>query len=253
MKHIVPNDFQRYRVSAVEPCPICEKPDWCLSDHFSWALCQRIESDQRWKHAGFFHRLDDGHSNSSSMASTRPVAAPKPIIEKIVPWMPPGNPVALYYYNRPDGSSLYRKVRYKTPTGKVTPYERYDAGRDVWIGGAGCMHGVERVLYRNEQISSRERVFVVEGEKAADLLWDLGIMATCADSGAGHWRPEYSMILAGKDCVILPDNDASGRKHADLVARSLLGLVRSIKILELPGLGPKQDVFDWLTQNGESL
>ena len=115
------------------------------------------------------------------------------------------------------------------------------------------MAGVERVLYRNEQLSRWRRVFVVEGEKCADLLWELGIMATCNDAEAGHWRPELSEALTGKDVAILPDNDEPGRRHAELVAQSLAALARSIKIVELPGLGPKQDVYDWLWASGDAM
>lgn len=197
---------------------------------------------------------------SAHTASSRPMAArtlPAPTSpsprEKVCGWMPPGSPVALYYYCRPDGEPLYRKVRYKTETGKITPFQRYDPDRDAWVGGKGCMVGVERVLYRNEELPAFQKVFVVEGEKCADALWDLGILAVCNDSGAGHWRPEFSEKLRGKEVAILPDNDEPGRKHAAMVARALAGIARSVKKVELPGLGPKEDVYDWLMRQGEEL
>lgn len=81
---IVPEDFSdsRYRVTAAAPCPVCEKPDWCLSDGTTWALCQRVESDQHWKGAGYFHRLGNNGAARSNDArhappARRPVAAPK--------------------------------------------------------------------------------------------------------------------------------------------------------------------------------
>lgn len=186
-------------------------------------------------------------------ALSRPQARAAKPIEKIYGWTPPGSPIAVYYYNAPSGAPRYRKVRYRTPTGKITPFQRYDPARDAWIGGPGCMEGVARVLYRNEQLSGYQRVFIVEGEKCSDILWDYGILAVCNDSGAGHWWPEFSQALRVKDVVILPDNDEPGRNHAATVARSLVGIARSIKIVELPGLGPKEDVYDWLTKNGEGL
>lgn len=56
---IVPQNFTdpEFRVTRDRPCPICDKPDWCLSDHQAWAICQRTESGSRWEGAGFFHRL----------------------------------------------------------------------------------------------------------------------------------------------------------------------------------------------------
>jgi hypothetical protein len=161
--------------------------------------------------------------------------------------------VAVYYYNSSAGDPLYRKTRIEefaadgSRIRKLTPFEKFDNGK--WVGGAGCMAGLSRVLYRNEQLSFRQQIFIVEGEKAADLLWDFGILATCSDGGAGSWRPEYSRALAGKQIVILPDADEPGRRHAETVAESLIGLARSIKILELPNLTAKQDAYDWIGAN----
>ncbi len=55
--------------------------------------------------------------------------------------------------------------------------------------------------------------------------------------------------------MILPDIDEPGRNHAQLVARKLSGKARSVKVVELPGLGEKGDVSDWLSKGGtaESL
>jgi len=46
--------------------------------------------------------------------------------------------------------------------------------------------------------------------------------------------------------VILADNDDAGRKHAQIVARSLRGVAASIKVVDLPGLPAKGDVSDYL-------
>jgi hypothetical protein len=67
---------------------------------------------------------------------------------------------------------------------------------------------------------------------------------------AGNWRPEYNRYFKDKDVVILPDNDAPGRKHALSVARHLQDTAKSIKILELPGLPEKGDVSNWLEAGG---
>ena len=49
------------RVSRCRPCPICEKPDWCLyagpDDSPTAAICARIESPKRCGEAGWLHRL----------------------------------------------------------------------------------------------------------------------------------------------------------------------------------------------------
>ena len=93
-------------------------------------------------------------------------------------------------------------------------------------------------------------MFVVEGEKDADRLAKLGLIATTNAGGAGKWQAEFSQYLKGRRVVVLPDNDEPGREHAQDVARSLSGLASSLRIVELPGLLEKGDVSDFLTQGG---
>ena len=52
--------------------------------------------------------------------------------------------------------------------------------------------------------------------------------------------------------MIIPDNDSAGRAHAQRVAQNLFGVANSVKILELPGLPEKGDVFDWLPNGNET-
>ena len=64
----------------------------------------------------------------------------------------------------------------------------------------------------------RDRVFIVEGEKCACELATLGLLVTTSAHGAksAHrtdWQP-----LAGREVVILPDNDEGGRAYAQTVA-----------------------------------
>ena len=52
------DDFRR--VTKDQPCPVCQRPDWCLvkrGDPPRSAICSRIESSTRWADAGWFHPL----------------------------------------------------------------------------------------------------------------------------------------------------------------------------------------------------
>jgi hypothetical protein len=82
-----------------------------------------------------------------------------------------------------------------------------------------------------------------------DLLRRLGLAATCNPMGAVKWPEQFVTYFVGADVVIPPDNDKPGRDHALDVARKL-HLARSIKIVELPGLKPKEDVKEWLDRGG---
>ena len=73
-----------------------------------------------------------------------------------------------------------------------------------------------------------------------------GEIATTNSGGAGKWRPEYAQALRDRHVVVLPDNDAPGENHARMVARSLIGVAASTRIVNLPGQAAKGDITDWL-------
>ncbi len=112
-----------------------------------------------------------------------------------------------------------------------------------------------RVPYRLPMLLAADpqtTVFIVEGEKDADRLASLWLVATTNVGGAGNWRDEYSEHLSGRHVVILPDNDDAGRNHAEKVAASLKGKAASVKIVRLPDVPEKEDVSYWLN-NGSTL
>ncbi len=142
-------------------------------------------------------------------------------------------------------------VRWDRPEGKeIRPVHRGADGR--WrIGGMP----EPRPLYELPTLLARpdETVYVAEGEKAACAAGWLGLLGTTSPHGSGSaakadWRP-----LAGRDVVILPDHDEAGRRYAQTVADILLRLdpPAQVRIVELPGLAPKGDLFDWINA-GES-
>ncbi len=72
----------------------------------------------------------------------------------------------------------------------------------------------------------------------------MGRTATTFVGGAGKWRNSYASHFIGKSVVILPDNDAPGRAHAQAVAQGLRDVAVSVKVIELPGLPETGDVSD---------
>jgi hypothetical protein len=148
--------------------------------------------------------------------------------------------VATYDYRAPDGRLLYQVVRYAPKGFRV----RQPAGE----GWAWNLADVERVLYRLPELLAAPNadVLVVEGEQDVDRLLELGFVATTNPGGAGKWRADYGEVLRGRRVLILPDNDPPGRAHADAIRRALAGVAAAVAIVELPGLGTKGDVSDWL-------
>jgi hypothetical protein len=158
-------------------------------------------------------------------------------------------PIATTYdYTDAAGGLRYQVVRYDPKDFR----QRRPNGR------GGCvwnMDGISRVPYRLPELAGAARVYITEGEKDADTLRSLGLMASCNEGGAGKWRPEHSQALVKADpgeVVVLRDNDRPGAAHQFQVASSLVAAGLRVKILEhLPGLPPLsekhgQDVSDWL-------
>ena len=154
--------------------------------------------------------------------------------------------VATYDYHAADGTLAYQVIR-RDPKGFS---QRRPDGQGGWIYN---LEGVERVLYGLPALLAADPatpVYVVEGEKDADALTRLGCLATTNPGGAKKWQPAYGEVLRGRSVVILPDNDEAGEEHAGMVARALLGVGASVRVVALPNLPEKGDVSDWLRQGG---
>jgi hypothetical protein len=163
--------------------------------------------------------------------------------------------VATYPYRDEEGRLLFEVCR---RTDKQFPVRQPDpSAADGW---ATHIRGVRRVVYRLPELRAEaERggtAIVVEGEKDADTLARLGLVATSSPFGAGKWNDEYAESFRGLSRVaVIPDDDTEGRDHATMVVRSVVAVVPDVRIVELYERGhSKQDVSDWLataTSNDE--
>jgi putative DNA primase/helicase len=104
--------------------------------------------------------------------------------------------------------------------------------------------------YNLPNVIKADRVYVVEGEKCAEVLNDLDQVATTSAHGAQSPQKTDWSPLAGKEVVIIPDNDEPGRKYAALVTAKLLMLdpPATVKRLDLtfPGMDEHDDVVQFL-------
>lgn len=155
---------------------------------------------------------------------------------------------ATYEYQNEQGNLLFQVIRYTPKSFK----QRRPDGKSGWNWN---LKDVRRVVYRLPDLLSSDidkPVFIVEGEKSVDALVKLKLIATCSPMGAGKWHEEYSQFFEKRKVIILPDNDTPGELHATTIAKSLYKKCDSLKLIHLPGLSEKQDVFDWLN-NGNSV
>ena len=133
------------------------------------------------------------------------------------------------------------------PIGLVLRWNREDGSKTIrpaWrIGQRWAMTYPERrPLYALDRLAAAPgaRVFVGEGEKCAEMLSALGLLATTSPGGAraadrADWSP-----LAGREVVLLPDADDAGRGYAEEVRARLAALdpPARVAVVALPGLAP---------------
>jgi len=157
--------------------------------------------------------------------------------------------VATYDYKDAQDVLIYQVVRFDPKDFR----QRRPDGAGGWVWN---IKGITPILYHLseviEAVWSGQTVYLCEGEKDADNLATLGVVASTNSGGAEKWRPEYCATLAGASIVILPDQDEPGQRHAVKVAASLHGSVMSLKVVNLPGREGYQtkDVSNWLAVGG---
>jgi putative DNA primase/helicase len=142
---------------------------------------------------------------------------------------------------------LFEVVRLKEPKG-FSQRRPLGNGEFAWN-----LKGTTTVLYRLPELRAAdpvEAVWICEGEKDCDRLVSHKFVTTTNPMGAGKWRDRYADELGGRHVVVIPDNDGTGRDHAQQVARSLHGKAASVRLVELPGVPEKGDVTDFLDGGG---
>lgn len=158
---------------------------------------------------------------------------------------------ALHPYRRADGSVWCWRWRFEHPTEdkEIGPFH-FDGSQ--WVAREPKAPRAGKPLYRlPEALASDGPVFVVEGEKCADALAALGIVATTSGSSSTAKGADWNS-LAGREIRIWPDNDDAGDRYAAEVAAKLedLGCAVSlidVQALHLPNKG--DDAVDWLAAN----
>ena len=131
-----------------------------------------------------------------------------------------GEPSARYTYTDETGKPSVVVYRFdnsdNSANSPLKEFRPFDLNRQKWKAPD------LRPLYRLDALGEFDGpVVIVEGEKCADALNDLGILATTAFGGSnGVGKTDFSP-LRNRDVIIWPDNDEPGLSYRDKVAVSL--------------------------------
>lgn len=159
-------------------------------------------------------------------------------------------PNGFYTYHDLEANPIYWRVRLLHPqTGDkaIRPMRKvndtYKLKEPVFTDG--------KPIYNLHLLAKEpdKTVFIVEGEKCADALTKLGLLATT--SGAAQSAKDANwQILAGRKVTLWPDNDDAGLQYAKDVTAKLTSLNATIKQIDISvlNLPIKGDCFDWIVQ-----
>lgn len=222
------------------PCPFCGGEDrFKVQPQMGLWWCRQCSPNEHWSDAPAYVMRRDG--------------VPYPEALRRLGLKEEAPRETAWDYHDEHGAVVYRVVRYVK--GGEKQYAAQHLEGDKWVPG---LNGQAPTIYRLPEVlraaRAGETVYITEGEKCADALRRLGLVATTNSGGAGKWRAAYSEHLRGADdVVIFADNDEPGEKHARQVWESVRAIVPAARIVRFPELPPAGDVADWLAKGKTKL
>lgn len=153
----------------------------------------------------------------------------------------------VYAYQDKDNNVVHEKVRY---TNKEFRNRHMKDNKYIWN-----LKDVNRVVYNLPNvigaIKDKENIYLVEGEKDADTLIDMGLVATTNLEGAGKgkFKEEYIKYFQGANVIVIQDNDQAGHEMTQTIVSRLFDVVESIKEIDLGNISKAQgfDITDYFT------
>jgi 5S rRNA maturation endonuclease (ribonuclease M5) len=128
---------------------------------------------------------------------------------------------AIYSYRDQRGKVMKQKLRYP---GKKFRWRR-PGGGGSWIWN---VEGLQPVLYNLDRLEFAQTVCVCEGEKDCDTIMNLSLRDGCGSEivattsgGSGTWDDRMAEALIGKQVILMPDADESGRRYQAEIEASL--------------------------------
>lgn len=197
------------------------------SDDGKWCFCGRIADSAHHETdspAGplYAHLLRDEPLVAADDFTMHEPVEKEPRVQRIV---------AEYNYLNDAGELAYQVVRLEP---KSFRQRRPNGSPGSWIWS---LAGVPRVMYRAREVAASDGVvFLVEGEKDADALAQLGLQATTSSGGARGVKPSLEAgraLLRGRDVCIVPDGDEDGAAYAAAWRDALDGVAKSVRVVKL--------------------
>jgi hypothetical protein len=166
----------------------------------------------------------------------RAYSSPEAALARVIEVL--GTPTAWWAYLDAEGFESFRVYRFDCRSEDGATEKDY---RPVHTTPQGWTMGDPPgplPLYWLPELARASLVFVTEGEKTTDLVRDRGLTATTSAHGAKSAHKSDWTPLAGKDVVILPDNDSEGEFYTKSLCSILATLDPRprVKVIRLEAL-----------------
>lgn len=150
------------------------------------------------------------------------------------------SPPAEYKYFNLDGSYAFSKIR--------------TANKEFRFQPSGVktkpLYNIRAVV----EAKNNSTIYITEGEKDADALIGLGLIAVTNSAGASSWEKHQTELFSGHKVIICEDNDEAGQKRTQMLQREMSGVANSIKVFHFRDQDKEKgyDVSDWLEEGGKA-
>jgi Protein of unknown function (DUF3987)/CHC2 zinc finger len=155
------------------------------------------------------------------------------------------------WHNR-DGSVNKQVFRMRprdsnNPKLRKLPMPAYRVAEGRWTSEKPEGHPLP-LPYRWLEVPADGLIILCEGETDVDAAIRHELSATTTGS-ATSWAEDYTTFFAGRDVVVVPDNDPSGQQYLRAVITALRPVARSLRVVRLEG-AKKFDLRDFFEAGG---
>jgi hypothetical protein len=172
---------------------------------------------------------------------------------------PRGEPKATWFYDSLD-QELYLLVEKRIAANGDRNFYQYHWTGVRWVQGVKGTYAERKVPYQLRALKAALRadpnvlVHITEGEKDADTLRRLGLVATTNPGGANHWNDDLTAwlrLLGARYIVVHEDNDKAGRDRTKALAAALSRFA-SVRVVQYPDVPDGEDVTYWVDEQHHS-
>lgn len=165
---------------------------------------------------------------------------------------PNGKVDKIYVYTDKDNNPLYVNIRFLPKD--FRQYAIIDEGEYYKLQFKGRIEKLVPYKFPKiaKAIQDEKTIFIVEGEKDADNLEKLGLVAISLKMKDEQLK-EYSDLFKNAHISIIGDKDEAGEKYANNIKKYLYEHCKSIRLINIPLDSEKADISDYIEELRKSI